>query len=1048
MKNFILLMLAFVGFANLQAQSIFTNPITGTNPNNDNPYTFGQTVNANITASGIGRGSGITSANANNRYNASGWNSVALDVNDYFTFTLTPNATYNIDFVSFTYVGQASASGPVNFALRSSLDGFSTDIATPPAGGATISLAAGTFQNALNAVEFRLYAWGASAGTGTYSVNSFTFNGTVSVCAPSVAPSGFSTSNITTSSIELAWTGNGNGDNVIVFAKIGAPVDLVPVSGTNYSLGQIISGNTVMYKGNANGVQLSGLFSGTEYHFAVFSYNSGGPCYNTSAISGSATTECNAANVIGLSGNCGNAIAAPAWSHSSCYDEYLVVAKEGSSVTGTPAGDGSAYTANLVYGTGDAFGGGFIVYKGTGNNTGGDITSLNVGVNYYFKVFTRRGTAWSSGVETTCSPAIPTVNTDFFRSNVATGNWTNPSSWQSSSDGIVWSNASAAPTEMASGVSIRNGHNITSSVSRTILKTTVETGGTLTISGGILTLEDDGTAAHDLIIFGTVIHQSSAWVIDVDATWIIQNGGTYVHNTFSAISASLDKATISPGSNFIYRNTNIISLPGRTYGNLTFENAGPTPLSGTAGGGDPITILGNLRIGTLYTINNGLSNIWDIDGDFRIDGAFNISSNDGAKVIHLGGDLIVSAGADLFENTTGSGTIIFDGIEEQWLNASGDILNEVHFTIANPAGVGLLSHLSLPANLNLTAGHLSLYNFNFEIAGTISGISSSRYIRTNGTGEYRTLISDTPVLFPIGNSSYNPLLLSISAGSSLLGARVLDQVLLYGLTGTPFTDRVVNRLWDVNGDLAGAELTITVQWNEDEELTLFDRANSYISNWFNGIWDPGTPGPASGTDPYTKTRSGILDLGVFGVGSAGALPVTLLTLNTIREKNNQLIYWTFEAAERFDYFEVEHSKDAINFNALGRVTKADLSTKSGEAKYLHLNPGTGIHYYRLKMVDLDGSYKHSHVVQGRIDGKGSVRPLSTFISAEGLNVNVETSVNSLELRLFDQLGRSIYHSTQAAEAGVINIPVSNLSSGLYYLQVNADGVKETHKLVR
>jgi hypothetical protein len=241
---------------------------------------------------------------------------------------------------------------------------------------------------------------------------------------------------------------------------------------------------------------------------------------------------------------------------------------------------------------------------------------------------------------------------------------------------------------------------------------------------------------------------------------------------------------------------------------------------------------------------------------------------------------------------------------------------------------------------------------------------------------------------------------------------------------------------------------LTVQWNEDEELTLFDRANSYISNWFNGIWDPGTPGPASGSDPYTKTRSGILDLGVFGVGSAGALPVTLLTFNTIAQKNNQLIYWTYESAERFDYFELEHSRDAINFSALGRITAAELTTKSGEAKYLHLNPGAGIHYYRLKMADLDGSYKHSHVIQGKIEGNGAVRPLSTFIGTEGLDVNIETSLSSLELRLVDHLGRTIYHSAQAAEAGILNIPVSNLSSGLYFLQVNADGVIETHKLIR
>ncbi len=178
------------------------------------------------------------------------------------------------------------------------------------------------------------------------------------------------------------------------------------------------------------------------------------------------------------------------------------------------------------------------------------------------------------------------------------------------------------------------------------------------------------------------------------------------------------------------------------------------------------------------------------------------------------------------------------------------------------------------------------------------------------------------------------------------------------------------------------------------------------------------------------------------------LPVTLLTFNTKTDKNNQILSWTYESPERFDYFQIEHSRDGKSFNSLDRVAEGEIASRAYKANYTHVRPGAGIHYYRLKMVDLDGSFAYSQVVQGRIDGNGSVRPLSTFISAEGLNVSVETSVSSLELRLVDQLGRTMYHSTQAAEAGIINIPVSNLTAGLYFLQVHADGVMETHKLVR
>ncbi len=161
-------------------QSIFDNPITGTNPNTANPYITGQTVDPNLTVSGIGRGSGITGSNANNRYNANGWTTGApVDLADYFEFVLTPSASYKINFVSLVYTGQASGSGPTAFAFRSSLDGFVGDIGTPIETGATIDLSGATYQNITAAITFRYYASGAGAAAGTYSINDFTFNGTV-----------------------------------------------------------------------------------------------------------------------------------------------------------------------------------------------------------------------------------------------------------------------------------------------------------------------------------------------------------------------------------------------------------------------------------------------------------------------------------------------------------------------------------------------------------------------------------------------------------------------------------------------------------------------------------------------------------------------------------------------------------------------------------------------------------------------------------------------------------------------------------------------------
>jgi hypothetical protein len=185
MKKFFLISVLSLNVVFVWGQSIFTNPITGTNPNTSNPYIIGQSNDINISVSGISRGLGITGAGANNRYNATSWNTTALDLTAYFEFTLTPTAGCDIDFSNFVYTGQASGTGPTSFAFRSSLDNYNSNIGSPAAGGGSISLSSSSYQNITNAITFRFYGWGASAAGGTFSINDFTFNGITSCGPPS-----------------------------------------------------------------------------------------------------------------------------------------------------------------------------------------------------------------------------------------------------------------------------------------------------------------------------------------------------------------------------------------------------------------------------------------------------------------------------------------------------------------------------------------------------------------------------------------------------------------------------------------------------------------------------------------------------------------------------------------------------------------------------------------------------------------------------------------------------------------------------------------------
>ncbi|WP_442484968.1 hypothetical protein [Aeoliella sp. SH292] len=169
------------------AAIILSNPITNTNPSASNPFNAGQTVHPNVTSTGIGRGAGINANAGGDRYNATAWNLAAFDASDYFTFSITPNSGFEIDFTNFVYVGQRSSTGPSSFSFRSSVDGFASSIGSATATGTTISLAAAAYQNISSPIEFRFYGWGGTSASGTFSINDFTFNGEVnSLASPDI----------------------------------------------------------------------------------------------------------------------------------------------------------------------------------------------------------------------------------------------------------------------------------------------------------------------------------------------------------------------------------------------------------------------------------------------------------------------------------------------------------------------------------------------------------------------------------------------------------------------------------------------------------------------------------------------------------------------------------------------------------------------------------------------------------------------------------------------------------------------------------------------
>ena len=122
--------------------------------------------------SDITRGSGISPEAGANSINSFGWTTGAgVDLNDYYEFTITPDANIAMDLTNLTFTYRRSGTGPTMLEIRSSRDGFATAFAGVDNLNDTSNHRTGFglfgFNDLQSAVTFRIYGFAAGGAAGT-----------------------------------------------------------------------------------------------------------------------------------------------------------------------------------------------------------------------------------------------------------------------------------------------------------------------------------------------------------------------------------------------------------------------------------------------------------------------------------------------------------------------------------------------------------------------------------------------------------------------------------------------------------------------------------------------------------------------------------------------------------------------------------------------------------------------------------------------------------------------------------------------------------------
>lgn len=185
---------------------------------------------------------------------------------------------------------------------------------------------------------------------------------------------------------------------------------------------------------------------------------------------------------------------------------------------------------------------------------------------------------------------------------------------------------------------------------------------------------------------------------------------------------------------------------------------------------------------------------------------------------------------------------------------------------------------------------------------------------------------------------------------------------------------------------------------------------------------------------------GLSNGAMYKITAVNPLPLKLISFSGRIVGNQHQLNWQVNTQEKGDAFIIEASNNNVNFESI--QTTLVTETKS-TANYSFSVSATAnqTKFYRIKLLNKDGSFKYSSIIQLNQSTKSTTR-----VVFNGMYVAISSTIAIQQIQITDALGRIVYRKMVANENS-LNIAASDLPKGLLLIQLQQNNQLATYKLL-
>lgn len=413
--------------------------------------------------------------------------------------------------------------------------------------------------------------------------------------------------------------------------------------------------------------------------------------------------------------------------------------------------------------------------------------------------------------------------------------------------------------------------------------------------------------------------------------------------------------------------------------------------------------------------------------------------------------------------STGSGNpkLVFAGAAAQNLgmvSPGGTISGQVTVTVNNAAGLNLLTPVSLPHKLEFVAGRLVTNGTNLlamEEGAVWTGASTTSFVE----GPMKK-IGNEDFVFPIGKGGiYAPIGLRDAGGGSTSDDEFVAEYIrdnpqsapAYGGTMSSGLNHVSYvEYWTIEQTVGSSSRNISVDVHPESFCRRMD--STYICRWNGSLWSKlqtaiddgpnsmglfqtGTLVSTDNPTGFSSTQNAVT-LSTTLLYLINPLPLNLVSFEAMRISSTRadLAWRLAECCPAASRFEVQRAGADRVFETLASVNGNERSRD-----YLYADQGlkNGLNYYRLRMIDPDGSVNYSRTVavMNGIDGIAFVSVIPSVVTGGSVLSVAASRAQTVTIVVSDMSGREVFRQRHQVPRGNSNLQLdlSRLPAGTYHL---------------